>query len=306
MSNNPTSDDPTGILSGDVKKIAFHLYSLLANTSKIPENAVGFLMQYNNYCLDKTKEIHDELYIEAKYPQGKQVFNVFMNDIIDKLPFRTVGICKVEQLGSFLFEWLVDNPGKICKRDSCLISVVFDQMAVDDFQKLSKRVSINPTDCKQYLGNFASYLKEELDDYYSNLLCSQNNGDILNKLVSLAELDLHASYPVFWKCMQAIFELYVDDKEDDFEDDDNEDEDNEDGNEDEDFEDDDNEEDINDKQTLISYVFLHQKQLRNIKAKYSKNNPFEELLSKATDIYDCIVESNVIHHGVDRIIMGYL
>jgi hypothetical protein len=283
------SDDHIGIVSGDVKKLASHLHSLLAGKHYVNENAVGFLMQYNNYCLNKTKEIHDELNNEAKYPQGKQVFNVLMNDIIDKLSFGGGSKYKVDQLGSFLFEWLTKNPEKICKRDSFLIPIVFDQMCVDDFKKLSNKISINPTDCKQYLGNFAFYLKEELDDYYSNLLSSENNGDILSKLACLAELDLHASHPIFWKCMQAIFELYVDDNEEEDE-----------------IEEDHEDEDVNDKKTLTSYVFLNQKQLRNIKAKYSKNNPFEELLSKATDIYDCIVESNVIHHGVDRIIMEYL
>ena len=175
---------------------------------------------------------------------------------------------KVQHLGSFLSLWLIDNPQSLLRELSPLISGIFSYMRFDDFKELSKRVCSNTKDCKRYLQNFRLFFHSQLD--FSNVYVDEGDNvtDLLDKLILLTELDEKAQYPVLWKYMQAIFELAF-------------------------F-------------PLEGYVFLHQKQLKQIQSKYTLHNPFDELLGKATDINDCLVESNIIHPGVNRIIIGYL
>jgi hypothetical protein len=274
-SQDRTGQDPTGILTGNIQKMASHLYSLLASKQTIPDNAIAFLMQYNNFCLNKTEQIAYEL-TQAHYLNGEQVLDMLMNYIIDKIGYSGRG--NILDIGPFFFTWLAGHPERLLKTRSYIdiVPIIFTITSVADFKKFVTTIcSNNPTTRKSCLQRFAAYIEEQLNDLYFG----ESIASILDKIIVLTSLDMEGKFPIFWKYMQAVFE-YVGELDFDEED-----------------------EDI---PLLYGYVFANQKQIRNIKAKYDKRDPFEELLSYACDIRDIIVESNIVHPGVDSIIISYL
>jgi len=58
--------------------------------------------------------------------------------------------------------------------------------------------------------------------------------------------------------------------------------------------------------SIDGFLFNNRKIFGEIKAKYSIRNAFEEKLDKMMDINDAIVQSNLVHYGVEKIIIGYL
>ena len=58
-------------------------------------------------------------------------------------------------------------------------------------------------------------------------------------------------------------------------------------------------------ETMEGFVYLHKDQLMQLKEKYTRT-VLDELIERSTKMHEGIVESNIVHKGVDRVIMKFL
>ena len=280
--------DPTGIVSGNVQQLAAHLYSLLSGYTPgtIPDSAIGFLMQYNNYCLNKTKEVALEL-TQAKYPNGKLVVYCLMSYIVNKFGYASGG--NIHHLEPFIYTWLGQCPNLLLDYSLALNQLIFCESSVEDFKQLAVTICNHKNRYKGvFLHRYAACIKEVCNFGY---MC-QHPAMMLDKVMFLVDLDTESEHASFWKSIESIIKFVgvyhcvdQDEYQDEHQDEDEDDETN---------------------WSLEGYVFAKAKQLRQIKAKYIQRDPFEELLGHADAIHEVIEESNTFHPGVDRIIMSYL
>ena len=242
--------DPTGIISGNVQQLASHLYTLLSGHSptKIPENSVGFLMQYKNYCLDKTQEVVVEL-SQGKYPNGPQVVDCFMTYIVKP----KIGVASGRNLyaiGPFLYTWLATQLDTLFQHRARILRDLFEESSVQNFKLLTDKVCESQEYCNLFLRCLHVFLEEAIDDvYYSDDLVFT-----LHKIMYLTTFDIDAKYSMFWKYMQAIFEYH----------------------------------EWDDNLSLKGFVFTNGKQLRHIRVKYTQSDPFETLMSQADTIHEVL------------------
>jgi hypothetical protein len=259
-------EDETGIVTGDIKKISYHLYyTILNNDNKVPTSS-KFIIQFYAHYLNKFHLIAEELSSNSQlYPNYQLVINTIMKDV---LKVRYAPLYSNSDVQKFTIRWVANNYNTITniyeRRNH--ISTVFNESSLEMFKEFITIIYYSPYKCR-----CLHILREIFEDYLTDVLFSDKIL-MIEKIIAVTEVDDEDKLIECWKLIVTILE----------------------------------ERTHNGEQSLQGYVFKNKNRLNKVKAKYFKRNAFDEILDQVSAVYDIIVETNYFHYGVDRLIVEYL
>lgn len=254
-------DDPTGIITGDIKKISYTLYNQVIEHNGIQKN--GFMTAFLAHYPASFHLIAEELN-QYKYPESKRVINLVLKDIA----FSSSRLYSLEGISEFMVKWIAENFNLFTKFSDS-IELIFTYTKLQLFKEFVILV------CKENSTLFFTRISQLFKDCIQRKDFFHNGISIVEKLIVISEHDVDNKVKSLWDYFLYIVE---------------------------ETEYNDNEE----MNSLEGIIFLNRKKLNAMKAKYIKRNAFDQILDKMIEINDTIIESNVVHYGVERIIIGYL
>jgi hypothetical protein len=268
-----TDKDPTGVITGDIKKIAFTLYNDILKSNSVKES--GFIFNLKAYYLNKTKEIVDELN-QPKYTDSEKVIKLYIKYVMNLSQ-------SYKEAGLFLVEWLGKNGDVIFDKYDKIehIEEILTTSSLDLYKQFVIDICKNSTHRQIYFNLLETLFNNFLNNKDNYCFFEIDKTLMIEKMLFLSEIDSKNSLSRLWKVFLKLLTVYKEDKE---------------------LEDDDDEV----QKTIEGFMFINAKRINKMKTKYMKCDPFEIMLEKINGIYDVIVEADVVHQGVDKIIMSYL
>ena len=262
------SDDPTGIIKGDVKKIAAHLYSHIVKHGKFVED--GFTTAFKAHYLETFHEIAEELE-KPTYSEGKRVIEIVMKEILRGVRYDRFYYRSKNQI--FTVQWLAANPDILFNLHTYInqIQIIFFNIDIDLFTQFVQTICKNSTYAKIFMNVVSGILSDWIKEQYDFV----DRVDFIEKTLVIIDQDKENKLTLAWDFILMVIgqETFEDDEE---------------------------------TLSVEGFVFMNSKRLNKAKAKYFKQNAFDQMLERVGEIHDIIIDTGIVHVGVDRIIMGYL
>ena len=261
-------EDETGIITGDIKKLSYHLYHTIINHNKNVPSSDKFIIQFYAHYLDKFHLIAEELSTNTqRYPENQLVIDTVMKDVSRVHYYPLYSNSNVQE---FMIRWIANNYTILYKMHCDLehVDMIFRKSSLTLF----KEFIITICGGYSYHKWICLYkLKEIFEDYLTDTFFDDKILTI-EKIIAVTEADNEDKLVECWNLILSILE----------------------------------ERTHNGEQSLQGYVFKNKNRLNKVKAKYFKRNAFDEILDQVSAVYDIIVETNYFHYGVDRLIVEYL
>lgn len=263
-----SDNDPTGVITGNIQKIASHLYTLVLKHDKLIE--CSFTTTLKAHYLETFYEIANELE-KPTYQEGTRVITIVMKYILSSVSYYLLYYKPESQ--EFLVRWFISNPDYLFSLQYSIkyIKLLFNAKPAL-FTHFVTSICANQTYSKKFFSAlsyiFQEWVKEEMD-FIDRVLFIENT-------LAIIEQDTENTLKVAWDFIVMVIgqEPFEDEEEQPL--------------------------------SVEGFVFLNSKRLNRAKAKYFKQNAYDEMLQRVAEIHDIIKELGIVHQGVDNILMGFL
>ena len=264
-----SDNDPTGVITGNVQKIASHLYTLVLTHDKLIE--CSFTTTLKAHYLETFYEIANELE-KPIYHEGKRVITIVMKYFLSDVSYHL--LYRKPESQDFLVRWFMSNLDLLFFSHNSykFIKLLFLHSSLVLFTTFVTSMCANIT----YSNKFFNILGSIFQDWIKEQMDFIDRVSFLEKTLIIIEQDYENKLKVAWDFIVMIIgqEPFEEEEEQPL--------------------------------SVEGFVFLNSKRLNRAKAKYLQQNAYDEMLQRVGEIHDIIKELDIVHQGVDNILMGYL